>query len=300
MKKQYIYFFLMSITILLFYSLGIQTGIAYPGDGDCQDGHSITYIDIPIDNSANIVMDGLANEEFWSKPENQKGNLIIPLASIRMDSNPPDLLIYMNATFIMNANYLYILCEWEDNSTDPEEYYTDALLFCWSINVVNFSAYYPSSMSTEHRGGGRVDSWKWYHHTSISSGVPSLCNDDCFEDNGWVDPNPELSQVYAAFIHVQDESYTVEIRRALTTNEEYDVQFNEKKDYLFNVAIYDNDLHENHAMSWTYSLDLTEETAPTPLIPGYSISLVVFNLNIIGIILILQINRKKKYKQKIK
>jgi hypothetical protein len=66
------------------------------------------------------------------------------------------------------------------------------------------------------------------------------------------------------------------------------------------MAIYDNDVHENHAMSWTYNLDLTEETAPTPVIPGYLISLVVFNLIIIGIISILQINRKKSNKQKIK
>jgi hypothetical protein len=271
MKKQYIHFFLIGIIIALSYLLGFQIGIAYPGDGDCQHYHGITTIDIPIDNSANIILDGKANEAFWSKPENQIGNLIIPLASIRMDSNPPDLLIYMNATFVMNAEYLYILCKWEDNTTAPEDYYADALLFCWNIDVVNFSAYYLSSMSTEHMGGGLIDSWKWYHHSSISSGIPSLCVDDCFGDNGWVDPNPEVSQVYTAFTYVANESYTVELKRSLTTNEEYDVQFNEKKDYLFNVAIYDNDLHENHAMSWTYSLNLTEETAPAPVIPGYLI-----------------------------
>lgn len=278
------------VVIFSIYSIKIPTTNAYPGDGDCQDYHTITPIDVPIDNSANIILDGIANEEFWSKPENQIGKKTIPLASIRYDSNPPDLLIYMNATFIMNTYSLYILCEWMDNTTSPEDYVADGILFCWDINVVNFSAYYPFGMSTEHMGGGRIDSWKWYHYTSISSGVPTLCLDECFEDDGWVNPNPELSQVNTAFKAITNVSYTLEISRLLVTNEEYDVQFNKNKGYLFNVAIYDNDLHENHAMSWTYSLDLDIETL-NPSIPGYISLLMVITM--IGIIVILQKNRLK-------
>ena len=90
----------------------------------------------------------------------------------------------MNATFVMSSTHLYILCEWEDNTTIPEDYVTDAVLFCWNMDVVNFSAYFPTGMSTAHMGGGRVDSWKWHHHTTVSSGIPSLCIDDCFEDDG--------------------------------------------------------------------------------------------------------------------
>jgi len=271
------------VVIFSIYSIKIPTTNAYPGDGDCQDYHTITPIDVPVDNSANIILDGIANEEFWSKPENQIGKKTIPLASIRYDSNPPDLLIYMNATFIMNTHSLYILCEWMDNTTSPEDYVADGILFCWDMSVVNFSAYYPFGMSTEHMGGGRIDSWKWYHYTSISSGVPALCLDECFEDDGWVNPNPELSQVNAAFKAITNVSYTLEISRSLVTNEEYDVQFNKNKEYLFNMAIYDNDLHDNHAMSWTYSLDLTLEI---PMIPGYFT--IVMIITMIGIIAILQ------------
>lgn len=282
MKKNLVLITLLAI--FLIYSIIIPVGNAYPGDGDCQDYHTVTPIEVPIDNTANIILDGVANEEFWSKSENQVGKVTIPLASINIPSNPPDLLIYMNATFIVNSDSLYILCQWEDNTTSPEEYYTDAITFCWDINVVNFSAYYESGMSTAHMGGGRVDSWKWYHHTSILSGISYQCIDDCFEDDGWVDLNPELSQVNAAFTAITNTSYTLEISRPLVTNEEYDVQFNQNKGYLFNVAIYDNDLHENHAMSWTYSLDLDFGTTPT--IPGYFI--IILAITMIGTIAFLQ------------
>jgi len=272
------------------YSIKIPITNAYPGDGDCQNYHTVTPIDVPIDNSANIILDGVANEDFWSKPENQIGKKTIPLASISYDSNPPDLLIYLNATFIRNSHSLYILCEWMDNTTSAEDYVADGILFCWNINVINFSAYFPYGMSTEHMGGGRVDSWKWYHFTSISSGVPTLCSDECFEDDGWVNPNPELSQVNAAFKVVTNVSYTLEISRSLVTNEEYDVQFNMDKDFLFNLAIYDNDLHDNHAMSWTYSLDLNIVPI-NPSIPGYINILMVITM--IGFIVIMQ-NRRAK------
>ncbi|MFX0075350.1 MAG: hypothetical protein ACFE96_07905, partial [Candidatus Hermodarchaeota archaeon] len=234
----------MNIKTILLVLIGFITicsfGMAYPGDGDCRDYHEIIKINVPIDNSANIILDGVASEDFWSKPENQIGNVSIPLASIRYnDSVPPDHLLNMSATFIMNAQSLYILCQWEDNTISPEDYVTDGLLFCWNINVINFTAYYPFGMSTEHMGGGRIDCWKWYHHTSISSGIPSLCEDDCFQDDGWITSNPELSQVNAAFTYVSKVSYTLEISRPLATNEEFDVQFTENGEYLFNVAIYD-------------------------------------------------------------
>lgn len=281
------------LVIFSFTIINFPLANAYPGDGDCQNYHNITPIEVPIDNSANIILDGVPSEEFWSKSENQMGKVVIPLASIRYDSNPPDLLIYMNATFIMNTNSLYILCEWMDNTTSAEYYVADGILFCWNINVVNFSAYYPSGMSTEHMGGGRVDSWRWYHYTSISSGIPTLCYDECFEDNGWVNPNPELSQVNAAFKAISNVSYTLEISRSLITNEEYDVQFNQNKGYLFNMAIFDNDLHENHAISWTYSLDLDFGTLP-PSIPGY-FNIIMF-LAMIGIIATFQKKRLKMIK----
>lgn len=94
----------------------------------------------------------------------------------------------------------------------------------------------------------------------------------------------------AAFKIITNVSYTLEISRSLVTNEEYDVQFNENKGYLFNVAIYDNDLHDNHAMSWTYSLDLDIETL-NPSIPGYILLIMVITM--VGIIAFFQKNRLK-------
>jgi hypothetical protein len=38
----------------------------------------------------------------------------------------------------------------------------------------------------------------------------------------------------------KDGVYTVVISRKLVTNSEYDVQFNEKKEYAFGVAVFDN------------------------------------------------------------
>ena len=36
-------------------------------------------------------------------------------------------------------------------------------------------------------------------------------------------------------------------------------QFDEKKQYMFNMGIMNDGTHEDHAISWTYALDLTEE-----------------------------------------
>ncbi|MHA1500164.1 MAG: hypothetical protein ACTSRT_21780 [Promethearchaeota archaeon] len=60
MKKKQILFTL--IVILLIYSINNPIGNAYPGDGDCQDYHTIAPIEVPRDNSANIILNGVENE----------------------------------------------------------------------------------------------------------------------------------------------------------------------------------------------------------------------------------------------
>ena len=58
---------LLTITLTVFSSLlYIFNGIAYPGQGDCSDYHNITYIDVPTDTNAEIILDGNPSEEFWT------------------------------------------------------------------------------------------------------------------------------------------------------------------------------------------------------------------------------------------
>ncbi|GAJ23015.1 unnamed protein product, partial [marine sediment metagenome] len=40
------------------------------------------------------------------------------------------------------------------------------------------------------------------------------------------------------------------------------VQFDENKQYKFNLGIMNDGSHEDHAVSWTYALDLTKDVPP--------------------------------------
>jgi hypothetical protein len=261
---------------------------AYPGDGDCSDYHGITYIQVPVVSSTGAIIDGNPSEDFWS--ENAVPTEVI-LASIEPHGVIPELYS-LSISFVMNSQYLYILCQWGDNTPQydfpPEK---DGLDFCWDIDTVNFSAYYVSDMNTLHMGNGSIDAWRWTYDGSIFSGEQHLCIDDCFDEDGWVQGNPEAKNIEVAFTN-DSNSYTLEMRRALNTNEIYDVQFTEKKIYKFNLAIMNDSYGLDHAVSWTYALDLRETEQ---IITGVNLELfVILSSFLIVTIYILKLKKKLK------
>jgi len=267
----------------LFYIMNV---VAYPGDGDCSDYHGITYIDVPFNPNAEIIVDGIPSEAFWTESAVPTE---IMLAEIEPEGVIPELYS-LNISFVLNDESLLILCKWEDNSpgddNPPEQ---DGISFCWDIDTTSFSAYYISDMNTIDMGNGSVDAWRWYYQDIVSPGEEHLCGDDCFNEEGWIQGNPEAKNIDVAFTN-DSNSYTLEMRRNLDTNEIYDVQFTEKKLYKFNIAILNNDHDEKHAISWTYALDLRE---PEQLISGFNFEILLLSISILTSVVYL-IKFKKK------
>lgn len=286
-----------SLSLLVSFIAIISLSNAYWGLGDCQDGHPVVIIRPLYSKNAEINLDGIASESFWSSSENENGTLTVPLASDIGTSS--FFVVYLNLTFVMNDEYLYILCHWLDNTTRPDlggnNY--DGLYFCWNINVPNFTAYFINGMITADMGGGDVDNWDW---TCMSSSPPNgssyFCQDLCFGTSGWYDPSLELDDVKIGYTYINNVSYTLEIQRKLQTNDPYDVQFDKTQLYKFNIGLMNDGTHEDHAVSWTHALDLKFDDIEQPFIDGYILSF-VYMLMLISIIIYI---KKQKFSSKIK
>jgi len=258
----------------LFLFLSFTLALSWPGWGDCTDYHKVTYLTPLYKADVGITLDGVASESIWTDPYNDNGTLSVPLAG--EIGTPGFYVVILNMTFVMDDQYLYILCQWEDNSTKPDlggnNY--DGLYFCWNINVPNFSAYFEGGMDTAEMGGGDVDCWEW---TCLEGSPPNgstyFCRDTCFGTTGWYDPNLEIKDVQIGYTYVTNDLYTLEIKRKLVTNDNYDVQFNENKLYKFNLGIMNDGSHEDHAVSWTLALDLTRDVLP--IISNYYIPILL-------------------------
>ena len=284
MKRKLILFFIALAG--LFFNSPLVT--AYWGYGeDCREEHGINYIDIPHTSKASISLDGIPRETMWSNDKYNEGHIQVPLASDYYSSN--FFIIYLDLVFIMDDDYIYILAKWEDTTTRPDDGTYDGLAFCWNMDVPNFSAAFFPNMKTDMMGGGYVDSWMWKcRSTSPSNGSSYLLIDDCFGDSGWIHSSSDIDDVEIAYTYTLDKSYTLEIKRKLDTSHQYDVNFLEEKLYFFNMAILDNGTMADHAISWTYALDLrkdkseeNEEGDNTNFISSF-----IFPYLIVGIILI--------------
>ena len=259
----------------LFLFLYFPLALSWPGWGDCTDYHKVTYLTPLYKDDVGITLDGIASESIWTDQYNDNGTLSVPLAG--EIGTPGFYVVILNLTFVMDDQYLYILCQWKDNSTKPDlggNYY-DGLYFCWNINVPNFSAYFDDGMVTAEMGGGDVDCWEWTClEGSPSNGSSYFCRDTCFGTTGWYDPSLEIKDVQIGYTYRANDSYTLELRRKLVTNDNYDVQFNENKLYKFNLGIMNDGSHEDHAVSWTFALDLRRDEVP-PIISNYYIPIIL-------------------------
>ena len=267
--------FLTQLFLFLYFPLTLSWPI--PEWGDCRDYHKATYLTPLYNDDVGITLDGVASEEIWTDPTNDNGTFSVPLAGEIGTSG--FYVVILNLTFVMDDQYLYILCQWKDNSTKPDlggNYY-DGLYFCWNMNVPNFSAYFEGGMDTAEMGGGDVDCWEWSClESSPPNGSSYFCRDTCFGTTGWYDPSLEIKDVKIGYTYITNYSYTLEIRRKLVTNDNYDVQFDENKLYKFNLGIMNDGSHEDHAVSWTHALDLRgDETEEPPIISNYYIPILL-------------------------
>lgn len=251
MKKLY------GLLIFIFFGVFIiPVSVGYYGDGDCTHTHELKILNVNYNPDAEIILDGCPNESFW---EGSTETSLSHQINLSKNINEPNFyLITLNITFVRNNNYLLILCEWKDNTTLPD-LGNDGLYFCWNIDVPEFSAYYPGGMDTSHMGGGYIDSWLKII-TSLNQTNGNL-KDQSFGPDGYTTEN-DLITIEMGYKTKINESYCVEIRRELiTTDNQYDVQFNQNILYKFNLGIMDDAVHgEEHAISYTHALDFGFKT----------------------------------------
>lgn len=254
-KHRYLIFPLSCIFIILINFTPIT--YSYPTfEGDCRNHHGTSYIRVPYDSNTEIILDGIPSESFWTNPNNKEGIIEIPTA--KKYGNYGDQNITLNLKFVRNDYYIFICCEWLDNSTKPDlgSGIYDGLFFCWNIDVPNFTAYYKDDMNTIDMGGGNIDVWSWTYDsdTSYSNHSSYYCSDLYLKENGF---NTDIQKnVMIGIAYRVNYSYTIELKRALKTEEVYDVQFSQIKLFEFNMGVINDGYGIDHYISWTYSLDL--------------------------------------------
>lgn len=272
---------LMGFLFLIMITICSPT-LAYPDeDGSCRDEHGVSLIDAIYDAEISLTIDGDDTDSAWTEYSAFKIN--VPLAS---DSRETEFyVVYMDVLILLDNQYLYILCEWDDTTTQRGVALNyDGLFFCWNIDVPNFSSEFWDGMYTEDMGGGTVDSWSWYYGPAAAEpGTEYEGKDMCFGNNGWYALSIEDQDVLVAYSYEEGESYLVEMRRKLITGDKYDVQFDHIGVYDFNMAVINDGYHQDHAISWTYGLNI-EELPPS--IPGYPLlAIILLSLSSISIII---------------
>jgi len=271
--------FLFFILLILSF---IPNSTSYFGDGDCTSYHAGKIIKVPHDPNAIIQLDGLPNEEFWDDSDNSAGKTQINVSTTTRE------ITTLNMTFVRNDSYLFILCEWNDNTTHPAM--RDGFYICWNINVPNFSAYYPGVMETDHMGGGYIDSWLWYiNNLDPINDSNEYCTDKSFGPTGHTSENDQIT-IEIGYTTSVNSQYTIEMRRRLTTSDKtYDVQFDRTKNYEFNLGIInDTTLTHEHAISYTHSLEMN-----FPIIngiPGFPVCPLIAMISLLSIIYIYKKN----------
>ncbi len=281
---------LMAFFLLIIIFTLSSSSLAYPGEeGSCLEEHGITCINIPFREHIQINIDGSSNDPTWNELKNE--TVRVPLASDERETE--FYVVYMNLTTVLDASNIYILCTWNDTTTVKGIALNyDGLFFCWNISVPQFSAEFWDGMDTIEMGGGKVDSWTWdsYNHGEV--GEEQEGKDMCFSEKGWLAKSIESQDIIVAYTFKENQSYTVEIRRKLQTNDEYDVQFDKVGEYLFNMGVVDNGYHQDHAISWTYLLNITELGTPA-VIPGFSYEFLLY-MGLTTSLIIITFQRKHK------
>ena len=295
MKKSFVIFLSSIILTYIFSFIAIPYSTAYWGWGDCRDGHDMEYVNVPYDEDANLILDGVPSESFWTDSRNQKGKIQIPLAGELNTSG--FFVVYLNMAFVMNDEYIYLHAQWNDSTTRPSGGLKDGLYICWNMNVPNFTAAFLYGMDTTEMGGGCVDCWAWEcRSTSPANGSSYEAIDDSFDEDGWNHSPLDFTDVNTGYIYRTDHSYSVEFKRKITTlDDDYDVSFQEKKLYEFNLGIMNDGMGYDHAISWTYALDLRPEG--NHVIFGFDVIHIML-LGSFTIIYLIYHNRKKEFLKK--
>ena len=272
----YLLFFLIIILSI------VPISKAFPGD--CRQHHTGQIISVPYYSNAMIQLDGITNETFWQ--DNDAGQ-----TQINVSTSDHGIITTVNMSFLRNDNNLFISCVWPDYTTQPST--RDGFYICWNINVPNFTAYYPGGMDTSHMGGGYIDSWVWYiNELSPINNSNTYGLDQSFGPSGHTNEDDHFT-IGIGYTTAFNSHYTLEIsRKLITSDKDFDVQFESTKLYEFNLGIINNSaFSHDHSISYTHSLNIAFQTTT---IAGFPIINLLLGICLISLIYIY----KKKYNSK--
>ena len=282
------------LTLVLISSVFTSSQMNIKGDwgvseDDCSTNHGITRQYGRYIKSPNITIDGIeSKDESWNQEDVYEYK--IPMAnnyysSMRFKS-------YMFIKYIYDDVNLYIKARWNDSTPIDRQ---DQLFFCWNINCTNFtvSQFLASGAMKTVENGSRVDSWTWMRRTQKSGSQINMF-DGGYGYDGWLNieesNDPILS--FTSGIWTNNEGYyQVELYRSLTTNEpDVDIQFEHNNTYRFSTGVGDSIGSNEHAISWTYELDLTNSIDQSfidylPIGIGIASGVIIFSIGIIFILI---------------
>ena len=228
--------------------------------------HGITHHGATYLPSANIEIDGIANESVWNDPAIYNYNVHLQ-NSLNSQSF---FTVSLQIKYVYDNTNLYIRAIWNDNSFDR----WDMFYICWDINCENYSVLFllDEDVMKTPTEGETVDSWGWMCN-NLPNGTIKNMRDNSFNHEGWNDD--DFSDPNCAYTYNENSSdsqqhyYLLELKRSLTTNEDlFDTQFHHNQTYRFSLGTADGYGNEEHAISWDYDLTLKN----TSIIPSKTIT----------------------------
>ncbi len=280
------------LTLMLISSVFTNSQIEIIGDwgrsdDDCSTNHGITRQYGRYIKSPNITIDGIESpSESWNQEDVYEYR--IPMAN-NYYSNM-HFKSYMFIKYIYDDVNLYIKARWNDSTPIDRQ---DQLFLCWDINCTNFtvSQFLESGAMKTVEKGSRVDCWTWIR-LSQKNGSQMNMFDGAYGNEGWLDIEESNDPIisFTSGIWINNEGYyQVELCRSFTTNEpNVDIQFEHNNTYRFSTGIGDSIGSSEHAISWTYELDLTNSIDPSfidyiPIGIGIASGVIIFSIGMIFI-----------------
>ncbi len=230
-------------------------------DNDCLSEHGLTHHYATYITYPNITIDGVDNELAWNLTNVYE--YTIPMSNNIVEATSP-FITYMFMKYIYDGSYLYIRATWNDSSINIH----DMALFCWDINCTNYSASMFADLNAMRTAnpGEHVDSWQFVYNNRENGSTNSLL-DAAFDYDGWL-PDETSREVNYGFVHgtLRNDSkhyYQLEMRRPLATSQpSVDVTFEENVPQRFTTGVCNGLENQEHAISWTYDLNLTHNPQP--------------------------------------
>jgi hypothetical protein len=224
---------------------------------------------------AQITLDGLPNEEFWSE-SNYYNTMEMP-----MGNTFGGVHIFVMMKFAQNATHLFVYMDWYDNTingtTSQRFNAADGVAILWNAHPGEYDMKegWFSGMKTENAGES-IDTWVWKANTADEGKeIESVTNatagentpltgnvwDTSFDNAGWNDSGDVTQDVSAGASwgnlgSHHESNYGVEFARKLTTSDNTgsDVQFDKIGYYEFAVALYNESSGSSHIVSFEHQL----------------------------------------------